>query len=68
MTIRFRRRIKIVPGVWVNLNKGAPSLISVGEGPFTVKVGKNGVRGIASLRGTGVSVNEMVPWWKFWCK
>jgi hypothetical protein len=67
MTIRFRRRIKIVPGVWVNLNKGAPSL-SVGEGPFTVNLRKNGARGTASLRGTGVSVNEMVPWWKFWSK
>jgi len=67
MNIRFRRRIKIVPGVWVNLNKDVPSL-SIGKGPFTVNVGKKGLRSTASLRGTGVSLNEIVPWWKFWSK
>ena len=40
--------------------------VSLAEGPFTVNVGKRGVRGTASLRGTGLSVDETVPWWKFW--
>jgi Protein of unknown function (DUF4236) len=26
MTWRFRKRIKILPGLWINLNKGAPQL------------------------------------------
>lgn len=67
MNWRFRKRVKIAPGLWVNLNKGTPS-VSLGEGPFTVNVGKNGVRGTAGLHGTGVSVSETIPWWKFWGK
>jgi hypothetical protein len=67
MHLRFHKRIKVVPGIWINLNKSTPS-ISAGEGPFTVNVGKRGVRGTASLRGTGLSVYEDVPWWKFWGK
>ena len=65
MNIRFRKRVKIMPGLWVNVSKAR---LSVGEGPFTVNVTKRGVRGTASLRGTGLSVNETVPWWKFWSK
>ena len=64
MNIPFHRRIKIVPGMCVNLNKGVPSL-SVRKGPFTVNVDKKGVRSTASFRRTGVSVNKMVPWWKY---
>lgn len=61
MNWRFRRKIKIAPHVWVNLNKGPPS-VSLGEGPFTVNVGERGVRGTASARGTGLSVSETIPW------
>jgi Protein of unknown function (DUF4236) len=67
MNWRFRKRIKIAPGVHVNLSKGLPS-VSVGVGPFTVNLNKQGVRGTASAHGTGLSVNETVPWWKFWSK
>jgi hypothetical protein len=67
MNIRFRKRTKIVPGLWVNLNKGCPSL-SAGAGALTVNVGKKGVRGTAGLHGTGISVNETIPWWAFWSK
>lgn len=61
MNWRFRKRIKIVPGVHINLSKGPPS-VSIGEGPFTINVNKKGVRGTASLRGSGLSINQQVPW------
>jgi hypothetical protein len=61
MNLRFRRRLKIMPGLWVNFNKGMPS-ISVGGGPFTFNVGRKGIRGTAALHGTGLSVSETIPW------
>jgi Protein of unknown function (DUF4236) len=61
MNWRFRKRIKLVPGVHLNLNKGMPSL-SVGEGPFTVNFNKNGVRGTVGPRGTGLSLSHQWPW------
>jgi Protein of unknown function (DUF4236) len=60
MNLRFRRRLKIMPGLWVNFNKGMPS-ISVFGGPFTLNVGRKGIRGTAALHGTGLSVNETIP-------
>jgi hypothetical protein len=45
----------------MNLNKGMPS-VSVGDGPFTLNVGKNGARGTAGLHGMGLSMSEQVPW------
>ncbi len=61
MNWRFRRQVKLAPGLWLNLNKGMPS-VSVGEGPFTVNVSKRGVRGTAGLHGTGLSVSHPIPW------
>ena len=57
MNLRFRRRLKIMPGLWVNFNKGMPS-ISMCGGPFTLNVGSKGIRGTAALHGTGLSVSE----------
>jgi Protein of unknown function (DUF4236) len=61
MNLRFRRRLKILPGLWVNFNKGMPS-ISAGGGPFTLNVSCKGIRGTASLHGRGVSLSETIPW------
>jgi Protein of unknown function (DUF4236) len=61
MGLSFRKRLKIAPGLWVNLNKGIPS-VSLGEGPFTLNVGKRGVRTTESLRGTGLSASQQIPW------
>jgi Protein of unknown function (DUF4236) len=63
MNLRFRRRLKIIPGLWLNFNKGMPS-ISMGQGPFTLNVSRKGIRGTAALHGTGLSINETIPWSK----
>lgn len=63
MKWRFRKRIKIVPGLWLNLSKGAPSLSMGGHGA-TINVSKRGIKGTAGLPGSGLSVSETVPWHK----
>lgn len=54
MAFRFQKRIKIMPGVRVNLSKTGVST-SVGAPGATVNVGKKGVKATAGIPGTGLS-------------
>lgn len=55
MGLRFRQRIKVFPGVYVNVSLGGLS-VSMGGPGATVNVGKNmRVRGTAGLPGSGLS-------------
>ena len=62
MTFRFQRRIRIAPGIRVNLGKRGASL-SVGPRGLSTTVGTRGVRRTVSLPGTGMSwsVKEPLP-------
>lgn len=58
MTWRFRRRIKLFPGCWINFSKNGLSSISYGRPGATVNVpvGRKGpTRGTVGLPGTGLS-------------
>jgi len=57
MAFRFRQRIKIAPGVYVNIGKKGTST-SVGIKGATVNFGKNGTRGTIGLPGTGMSYSK----------
>jgi tetratricopeptide (TPR) repeat protein len=50
VSVRFRKSIKILPGVRINLSKSGPSL-SIGGGGLTLNYGKHGVRTTADLPG-----------------
>ncbi|GIK65408.1 MAG: hypothetical protein BroJett018_32020 [Chloroflexota bacterium] len=50
MSVRFRKSVKILPGVRVNLSKSGPSL-SIGGGGLTLNYSKQGVRTTADLPG-----------------
>lgn len=54
MGFRFRKSVKIMPGVKVNFGKKGASL-SVGRPGATVNVNKKGVRSTIGLPGTGLS-------------
>lgn len=54
MGFRFHRRIRILPGIHLNLSKSGVGL-SLGAPPFTVSIGPRGVRETASLPGAGIS-------------
>lgn len=57
MAIRFRKRVKIAPGIRLNISNGGVST-SIGKPGATVNVGKNGVTGTTGLPGTGLSVQK----------
>lgn len=59
MGFRFRKSIKIAPGLKVNLGLKGASL-SIGGKGATVNVGKNGVRGTVGIPGTGISYSENI--------
>jgi hypothetical protein len=62
MGFRFRRSIRLLPGVRLNLSKGTPS-ISVGPRGLTTNIGKRGVRNTVGLPGSGLSyTTRTTPW------
>lgn len=64
MGFRFRKSLKILPGVRVNLgNKGINS-VSVGTRGAKVNVGKKGVRSTVGINGTGLSYSQYEPYQK----
>lgn len=57
MALRFRKSIKIMPGVRLNLSKSGVSTTLGGRGA-SVNVGKRGVYANAGLSGTGLSMRQ----------
>lgn len=61
MGFNFRKSIKIMPGVRVNLTKKGISSVSVGKNGARVNVGKKGTRTTVGLPGTGLSYSSYSP-------
>ena len=59
MGFRFQKRIKVLPGVTINLSKSGAST-SIGTRGAHVNIGKRGVKGTVGLPGTGISYSETV--------
>ena len=57
MSRRFRKTIKLLPGLRLNLSKSGVSA-SVGKAGATVNVSEKGVRGTVGLPGTGISYSD----------
>jgi hypothetical protein len=55
---RIQKRIKVLPGVHVNLNKGMPS-VSVGGHRLTANISKRGLMTTASIPGSGLSYRHL---------
>lgn len=55
MGFRFRKSIKILPGVRVNIGKSGISSVTVGPRGNSITAGKSGVRQNIGLPGTGLS-------------
>lgn len=59
MSFRFRKSIKIAPGIRVNLSKSGVST-SIGPKGSTVNISKRGVKHTAGIPGTGLSYQSQV--------
>ncbi|MGA8660433.1 MAG: DUF4236 domain-containing protein [Chthoniobacterales bacterium] len=61
--LRFRKKVKLAPGLALNFSKGGVSL-SVGGRGNSVNVGKRGVKQTVGLPGTGISFSNNHSWSK----
>lgn len=59
MGIRFRKRVKVLPGVTLNFSKSGIST-TIGTKGASVNIGKNGVYGNAGIPGTGIYMREKI--------
>jgi Protein of unknown function (DUF4236) len=59
---KFRKRIKLAPGLWVNLSNGFPSF-SIGKRGLTTNIGKRGVRTTLGIPGSGGSYTTKTAKW-----
>lgn len=59
MGFRFRKRIKIAPGVYINLSKSGVST-TLGKSGASVNISKKGTRGTVGLPGTGLSYSSQL--------
>jgi hypothetical protein len=59
MSIRFRKRLKLMPGVYLNISKTGFSL-SWGRPGVSLNVSKKGLTGTVGLPGTGLSYQKKV--------
>jgi Protein of unknown function (DUF4236) len=57
MGFRFRKRVKLFPGLWLNVSKGGMST-SVGTKGLTVNLKGDKTRTTVSAPGTGISYSE----------
>ena len=58
MGFRFRKSVRLFPGIRLNLSKSGPSSISVGGRGLTYNIGKKGTRATGGLPGTGLAYSE----------
>jgi hypothetical protein len=57
---RFRRSVKILPGIHLNLSKRGLSSLSFGRRGATLNVGRSGVRETLGIPGTGISYSSRI--------
>jgi hypothetical protein len=60
MGFRFRKSIRILPGLRLNLSKSGVGL-GFGGSPLSFSVGPKGKRATASIPGTGLSFSTAIP-------
>jgi hypothetical protein len=60
MHLRFFRRVRLLPNLWVNLNRSGAS-ISVGVRGLRLTLGRKSTRWTAGLPGSGLSVTHVKP-------
>lgn len=61
MGFRFRKSIKLAPGVKLNIGKKGISSLSVGKNGARVNISKKGTRTTIGLPGTGLSHSSFKP-------
>lgn len=62
MGFRFRKGVRILPGVRLNITKRGLSSLSLGGKGITYNIGKKGTRATGGMPGTGLSYSHYSPY------
>lgn len=60
MALRFRKRIKLFSGLYLNISKTGISVTASTAGA-SLNLSKKGVKGTVGLPGTGISYTTLIP-------
>lgn len=55
MGLKFRKRIKIAPGISINIGKSGITSATIGKRGASLNIGKNGVKATTGIPGSGLS-------------
>ena len=64
MGLRFRKAVKLFPGIRLNVTKHGLSSLSIGGKGLTYNLGKKGSRGTVGLPGSGLSYSRYAQYGK----
>lgn len=62
MGLRFRKSLKILPSVKLNITNQGISSVSLGGKGLRTNIGKKGVRTTTSIKGTELSYSQYTPY------
>ena len=62
MSFRFRKSIKLLPGLKINLTHKGISSASIGKPGASLNIGKKGTRTSVGIPGTGLSYSKSQPY------
>ena len=62
MSFRFRKSIKLLPGLKINLTHKGISSASIGKPGASLNIGKKGTRTSVGIPGTGLSYSKYQPY------
>ena len=61
MSFRFKKSIKILPGIKLNISKNGLNSISIGKPGASVNISKKGKQATIGIPGTGLSYSKKLP-------
>ncbi|WP_104470639.1 DUF4236 domain-containing protein [Acinetobacter indicus] len=61
MSFRFKKSIKIIPGIKLNISKNGLNSVTIGKPGASVNISKKGKQATVGIPGTGLSYSQKLP-------
>lgn len=61
MSFRFKKSIKILPGIRLNISKNGLNSVTIGKPGASVNISKKGKQATVGIPGTGLSYSQKLP-------
>ncbi|WP_180062070.1 DUF4236 domain-containing protein [Acinetobacter sp. YH12120] len=61
MSFRFKKSLKILPGIRLNISKNGLNSVTIGKPGASVNISKKGKQATVGIPGTGLSYSQKLP-------